>query len=75
MRIVSGAPGAWEGALRYSGLDLDDDSIAGGKLHDLTAGLNWYLNPYTRIMWNYIHADKNHVGNADMLMMRFQIIF
>ena len=70
-----GGPGAWEVALRYSGLDLDDYNITGGELHEWTAGLNWYLNPNTRIMWNYVHADKDRVGNADMFMMRLQVHF
>ena len=46
--------GAWEIALRYSQLDLNDQLINGGKLRDLTVGLNWYLNPTTRMMWNYV---------------------
>jgi phosphate-selective porin OprO and OprP len=70
-----GGSGAWEVALRYSGLDLNDDNISGGVLHDTTAGLNWYLNPNTRVSWNYVHADKHQVGDANMLMMRLQIDF
>jgi phosphate-selective porin OprO/OprP len=72
---AEGGPGAWEVAARYSGLDLNDNNITGGKLNDITAGLNWYLNPNTRIMWNYVYADKNDVGQADMLMMRLQFDF
>ena len=70
-----GGPGAWEAAVRYSGLDLNDGSIAGGQLEDVTAGLNWYLNPNMRIMWNYVHADLDTVGKADLLAMRFQVDF
>ncbi|MBW8040677.1 MAG: porin [Planctomycetes bacterium] len=70
-----GGLGAWEVAFRYSGLDLSDSGIDGGELDTFTAGLNWHLNPNTRIMWNYIHADKDDVGNADILMTRLQIDF
>jgi len=45
-----GGLGAWEVGLRYSGLDLDDSGINGGKLDTITAGLNWHLNPNTRII-------------------------
>jgi phosphate-selective porin OprO/OprP len=69
-----GGLGAWEVAVRYSELDLDD-SLDGGEVDDISAGLNWYLNPNTRLMWNYIHMDKDNVGDADILMMRLQIDF
>jgi len=72
---ASGGPGAWEVKARYSGLDLSDKDITGGELDNISAGLNWYLNPNTRIMWDYIHADKDDIGEADMLMMRLQFDF
>ena len=70
-----GGPGAWEAKLRFSELDLNDSTITGGKLNNITAGLNWYLNPNTRIMWDFVHADKDKAGQADMLMMRLQFDF
>lgn len=71
----SGGLGAWETKIRFSRLDLDDQEIAGGILEDITLGLNWYLNPNVRIMWNYVHADLESVGDADIFQMRFQVNF
>ena len=67
--------GAWEIALRYSQLDLNDQLINGGKLRDLTVGLNWYLNPTTRMMWNYVLADRVELGVAHLFQTRFQVDF
>lgn len=77
--------GAWEVAARYSNVDLNDEVYEGsGELDNITLGLNWYLNPNMRIMWNYIHSslDDADVGErlplddeADTFMMRFQVDF
>jgi len=57
--------GAWEVAARWSYIDLTDENIQGGVLHDITLGLNWYLNPYTRVKWEYIHADLDRAPIGD----------
>ena len=74
--------GAIELTARYSHLDLDDEAIRGGKLDDVTVGINWYLNPNTRVMFNYVHAHADVLntgvdndGNANLAAMRFQIDF
>ena len=49
-------PGAWEVIVRLSQADLNDGGIVGGRSTNLTFGLAWYLNPYLRIIANYIQA-------------------
>lgn len=74
-----GGPGAIEVAGRYSVLDLNDANIPGGRVQDLTAGINWYLNRYTRVEFNYIHPILDRpVGNyteADIFGTRAQFDF
>ncbi len=72
-----GGPGAWQIAARYSHIDLEDGLINGGKLDTVTAALNWYLNPNTRAMLNYVFADADdkYDGRANILQMRFQVEF
>jgi len=55
-RRVSSGLGAWELAARYSTIVLNDKNIQGNNLTDFTFGLNWYLNKYTRMKFNYIRA-------------------
>jgi len=68
--------GALELAARYSSMDLSEAN--GGILNDITLGLNWYLNPSTRIIFNYVMgiADINSEDvNENTLQMRMQIDF
>ena len=44
--------GAFELVARYDALDLTDGTVLGGELTGITVGLNWYLNPHTRLMFN-----------------------
>jgi len=61
--------GAWELAYRWSYLDLQDPALGvnGGRAYDHTLGVNWYLNPYLRLMWNYVHTDIQPFANGRML--------
>ena len=70
--------GAWELAYRASYLDLNDGAITGGNATDHTVGLNWYLNPYTRVVFNYVNSDLRRfgtTGNMNIFETRFQIDF
>ena len=73
-----GGPGAWELAVRFSSIDLDDATIRGGKQDDITLGLNWYMNPNTKLMFNYIRAmvdHDNYEGDLDVFQIRAQVDF
>ncbi len=76
---IQTGPGAWEITARYSMINLNDENIRGNKLVDFTAGLNWYLNPHTRVKFNYIRAalDDLNKGNSltDIYGMRFDYDF
>jgi phosphate-selective porin OprO and OprP len=70
--------GAWEVAARFSSLNLSDRNIQGGRLNDVTLGLNWYLNYQTRFMVNYIHAFLNRhnvPSDADVVSTRAQVVW
>ena len=51
----------------------------GDKEADLTVGINWYLNDYTRIMFNYLHVvpvDPNFGASyADEFVIRTAIFW
>ena len=71
----SGGSGAWEIALRFSSIDLTDGGVFGGEQDDITLGVNWYPNPATRLMFNYVSADVDRIGDANFIMVRWQVDF
>jgi phosphate-selective porin OprO/OprP len=55
--LGNGGLGALEVALRYDHIDLTDTPIlarAGNEASSVTAGLNWYFNPYAKLMVNWV---------------------
>ena len=75
----SGGSGAWQLAARISHIDLNDGDITGGEVTNFTFGVNWLLNPVTRVTFNFIYSDvddrKDGEGQAYIFTMRFQIEF
>jgi phosphate-selective porin OprO/OprP len=74
------AEGAWEVAVRFSSLDLNDAGFAGGEQDDVTLGLNYYHSPNLRFMVNYVmaSADPSSAGvedEPDILQARAQVDF
>jgi phosphate-selective porin OprO/OprP len=71
--------GAWEVAARVSYVNVTDADIAGGRLTDLTLGVNWYWNPNAKLQFNYIHAFARAVAagptNADIFALRASVDF
>jgi phosphate-selective porin OprO/OprP len=74
-----GGLGAFEVALRYSYMDLNGMDFNGGRLNDLTVGLNWYLNQFAKLQLNYIRAFLNDpihgASEASVYALRAQVDF
>lgn len=54
--VGKGGWGAWEVAVRYSGIDMFDEGLGGGQEEDITLGVNWYATPNIRLLANYVRA-------------------
>jgi phosphate-selective porin OprO and OprP len=63
--LSRGGWGAWEIAARYSHLDLNDRwhlgttdprAVNGGRMENITLGLNWYPTANNKFQLNYIHG-------------------
>lgn len=71
--------GAWEVAGRWSYVDLTDGAINGGTMNNFTFGVNWYQNPYSKVVFNYIHSWLDHrtavESEANAFGLRVQIDF
>jgi len=78
--------GAWELATRYSAVDLNDKAFLGGKMSNITVGLNWYINDNFRFLADYtrVLSTKNSPlvtpkggkpDSVDAFMFRGQVAF
>lgn len=79
--------GAFEVALRYSTISLTDQDVLGGKEHNITFGVNWYLNEKIKVQGNYTHASAIPTSIANpgtalfprrrlnIYALKFQVIF
>lgn len=67
--------GALEIAFRFSGLDLNDKDVRGGKLVDFTAALNWYPTYDTRVMFNVIRAAREGADVVWIAQVRVQLAY
>ena len=61
-------------------MGLDSKGVNGGTIHDVTLGLNWFLNPNMKVQWNYFLAHRDAPGTAgdgfiNGLAMRLAIDF
>ena len=68
--------GAIELAVRLSSMDLTTANA--GTLEDITVGINWYLNPNTRVIFNYVIGEMingEEIITEDAVMMRVQLGF
>jgi phosphate-selective porin OprO/OprP len=82
--------GAWEIAARLSHIDLEDDDVSGGLMDNFTFGINWYANPFCKVVFNYIQSWRQSPtsppnpgafpavavpSNADAFALRAQVDF
>ena len=73
----NGGKGAIELVARISQICLQKADM--GQLNDITVGLNWYLNPNTRVMINYVMGERTNISSEviteNAVMMRVQLDF
>ncbi len=72
--------GAVEVAARYDFINLNDKDVRGGTEHDVTVGVNWFLNQQVRLSANYIRASIHPAADLskrslDIIGLRCQIRF
>ena len=75
--------GAFQVGARYSYADFNDKDILGGKGSSVTLGAHWWMNPNSRIQFNYIHGKITNrltgsgivSGSYDIVGTRFMVFF
>ena len=75
LRDGSGGLGAFEIALRFSRIDLNDQDITGGTLNDLSFAFNWYPTYPTRVSFNVIRAKREAWEPVWIFQARLQLAY
>ena len=78
--IANPAPGSLEALVRYDNVDLNSAGILGGKLTNVSLGMNYFINKYVAAKVNYsrVMPDKTAPGgdkNYDVFQARIQLSF
>ncbi len=68
-----GEIGAWEIAGRVSHIDLNSAGINGRRLTNYTAGVNWYLNDFSKLQFNYINSQLDDVTVGGSMASTFAV--
>jgi phosphate-selective porin OprO/OprP len=74
-RDGAGGLGAFEVALRFSRIDLNDQNITGGSLNDLSVAFNWYPTRPMRVSFNVIRARRDAWDTVWIFQGRLQVAF
>jgi phosphate-selective porin OprO/OprP len=70
--------GAVELLLRHSAVNLDHDPVRGGREHNVTLGINWYLTRHFKFQANYVEARAAQQGrrlHPNITELRAQVFF
>lgn len=78
--IVNPAPKSLELLCRYNNVNLNDAGIRGGRMSDVTVGMNYFINKYVAAKINYSHmmiGNSSPMGGDDfgLIQARLQLSF
>jgi phosphate-selective porin OprO/OprP len=68
--------GAWQIAARFDTIDPDIDGVDDDDVDSYTVGVNWFVNPNTRVTLNWQRINPSGDPNSfDWIGLRFQLDF
>lgn len=78
--IINPAPKSLEVLFRYDNVNLNDAGIRGGRLSDISVGVNYFINKYVAAKVNYTrmmigHSSPHGKEDFDLLQGRVQFSF
>lgn len=67
-------PGKWEVLGKYDFYDANT-SVSRNETTDITAGINYYFAPFSRLQLNYIVTDDKALGKNNAIATQLQLFF